>query len=80
VTSVYDANARLLSTKLKNGQHAVLNSHAYGYNAGNQRTRMTNWAANYWEYVYDGTGQLVSASVLLQSECPFWGLELRYFS
>jgi RHS repeat-associated protein len=62
VTNVYDANAPLLSTKLLNSQHSTLNSPSYQLNTGNQRTAVTNWAASHWEYVYDGTGQLVSAS------------------
>ncbi|MBI3412123.1 MAG: hypothetical protein HY040_27645, partial [Planctomycetes bacterium] len=41
---------------------SVLNSHAYDYNAGNQRTKQTRTAGDYVDYTYDTIGQLQSAT------------------
>jgi RHS repeat-associated protein len=61
ITNDYDNVARLLSTQLRNSQSAILNSHAYLYNSGNQRTKQTFTDANYVDYTYDDIGQLKSA-------------------
>src|SRR5207247_9397593 len=61
ITNTFDSVARLLSTVLKNSGNAVLNSHAYGYNLGDQRTALTNTAGNYLNYGYDPLGQLKTA-------------------
>jgi RHS repeat-associated protein len=62
ITNSYDGNARLLATVLINSGGAVLNSHSYGYNAGNQRTQQVFTAGNYVNYSYDGVGQLIGAA------------------
>ena len=61
VTNGYDGNARLLSTVLKNSGNAVLDSEAYAYNQGNQRTGETNTAGDYRNYTYDNLGELKTA-------------------
>ncbi len=61
ITNSYDSNGRLTRTVLTDGAGVVRNSHAYGYNVGNQRTFMTNTVGNYWSYTYDNAGQLQSA-------------------
>jgi YD repeat-containing protein len=40
----------------------ALNSHDYGYNAGNQRTQQVFTAGNYVNYAYDAIGQLTAAN------------------
>ena len=40
ITNAYDGMARLLSTSLKNSGNTNLDSYAYGYNQGNQRTNL----------------------------------------
>jgi hypothetical protein len=61
ITNSYDAVARLLSTKLNNSTHATLNSHAYGYNVGSQRTNQVRADGSYVNYAYDSLGQLKTA-------------------
>jgi hypothetical protein len=55
------AVGRLLSTKLKNSTHATLNSHAYGYNVGSQRTNQVRADGSCVNYTYDSLGQLKTA-------------------
>ena len=47
---------------LGNAQATLLNSHAYTYNEGNQRTNQTFMAGNYMSYAYDDIGQLKTAN------------------
>lgn len=61
ITNSFDSMTHLLSTVLKNSGGSVLNSHAYDYNVGNQRTRQTFTAGNYLDYAYDPIGQLQTA-------------------
>ena len=61
ITNSYDGNARMLSTALINSSLSTLNSNAYGYNVGNQRTNQTFFAGNTMAYAYDNVGQLTSA-------------------
>ena len=68
ITNLYDPVARLLSTKLLNSQLSTLNSHQYGYNAGNQRTAYTNAAGTYYLYTHDPIGQLSVADSTVSSE------------
>ncbi|MCX8107586.1 MAG: hypothetical protein N3G20_02145, partial [Verrucomicrobiae bacterium] len=57
----YDDLGRLLWTVLRKGDWTVLNSHAYQYNQGHQRTKQTFTAGNYVDYTYDDIGQLKTA-------------------
>jgi len=61
ITNGFDSAARLLFTDLKNSSSTVLNSHHYGYNAGNQRTQQVFTAGNFVNYAYDEIGQLKTA-------------------
>ena len=60
-TNTYDSVARLLSTKLKNSGGTVLNSHAYTYDLGGERTNQTFTFGNTMAYGYDQIGQLTTA-------------------
>src|SRR5581483_7024726 len=68
ITNVYDGNARLLTTTLKNSAGATLDAAQYGYNAGNQRTSFTNAAGTRVAYSYDSIGQLMGAQSSVSSE------------
>lgn len=57
----YDDLGRLLWTVLCKANWTVLNSHAYQYNQGHQRTKQTFTAGNYVDYTYDNIGQLKTA-------------------
>jgi RHS repeat-associated protein len=61
ITNTFDDLGRLTSTVLKNSGGTTLNSHAYVYDAANERTRQTLKDGNYWDYGYDPLGQLTSA-------------------
>jgi RHS repeat-associated protein len=61
ITNSYDTSARILSTVLKNSTNGILNSHAYAYNVGSQRTALTNVSGEYLSYGYDSIGQLKTA-------------------
>ncbi len=61
VTDTYDDLGRLLSTVLTNSTGAVLNTHAYSYDAAHQRTNQTLAEGNFWQYGYDALGQLTGA-------------------
>lgn len=61
ITNKFDDLGRLLSTVLKKADSSLLNSHAYDYNSGHQRTKQTFTAGNYVDYTYDDIGQLKTA-------------------
>ena len=60
ITNTFDSVARLLSTSLKNSSNTVLNSHAYVYDLGGERTKQTFKDGNYLDYTYDALGNLTS--------------------
>jgi RHS repeat-associated protein len=62
VTNSYDNVAHLLNTRLLNSGGAVLNSHSYTYNAGNERTQQVFTAGDFVNYAYDPLGQLKTAT------------------
>src|SRR2546426_3415285 len=62
ITNTFDDWGRLLSTTLQNSGNATLNSHGYGYNRLNQRTRQTRTDGSYVDYGYDALDQLTTAS------------------
>ena len=68
ITNTYDNVARLTGTHLKNSSHSTLNSHAYTYNTGNQRTQQTFADASTHGYTYDNIGQLKRADSSINSE------------
>ena len=61
VQNQHDGLGRLLSTILYNSSWNPLNSHAYEYNDGHQRTKQTFTAGNYVDYTFDNIGQLKTA-------------------
>ena len=61
VQNQHDGLGRLLSTILYNSSWIPLNSHAYEYNDGHQRTKQTFTAGNYVDYTFDNIGQLKTA-------------------
>jgi hypothetical protein len=61
ITNTYDTVGRLAGTFLRNNTDALLNSHEYLVNAGNQRYKQTFKAGNFIDYTYDDIGQLRSA-------------------
>ncbi len=68
ITNIYDGNARLLTTSLKNSSHATLNAHAYQLNQGNQRTQQVFSAGSTYNYTYDAIGQLKFADSATANE------------
>jgi RHS repeat-associated protein len=61
ITNLFDTVARLTSTALKTSSDATLNSHAYTYNTGNERTNQTRTDGSFVNYTYDHLGQLIQA-------------------
>ena len=68
ITNVYDADARLTATYLKNNGNSVLDSYAYVYNPANQRTDLTRADASTVAYQYDPIGQLKVADSSVAGE------------
>jgi len=62
IRNAYDNVARMLSTKLVNSSGTALDSQAYAYNQGSQRTAETNLPGDYRNYTYDNIGQLKTAN------------------
>jgi RHS repeat-associated protein len=60
ITNLYDGNARLTATYLKNNGNTILDSYAYIYNPANQRTNLTRVDSTV-AYRYDNIGQLTVA-------------------
>jgi hypothetical protein len=59
ITNTYDYNGRMLGTYLYNSGDYDLDSSAYTYNAGNQRTNVTRSYENTAVYSYDSIGEVV---------------------
>lgn len=60
-TKTFDRLQRLLDTTTKrNRDAAILSSHAYQYNAANQRINVTDETGSKWNYRYDPLGQVTS--------------------
>ena len=62
ITNGFDTAGRLTSTRLLNSTLAVLNAHAYGYNAANRLTSQTRYDNSSIAYTYDRIGQLKTAN------------------
>jgi YD repeat-containing protein len=56
-TKAYD-NLKRLTQISQSANSTVVSSHAYTYNAANQRTRATLQTGEYWDYAYDALGQV----------------------
>ena len=61
ITNNFDAMARMMDTTLKNSGNTSLDSRAYLYNVGSQRTKETRFDGSYVDFTYDAIGQLKSA-------------------
>jgi RHS repeat-associated protein len=59
ISNSFDGNARMTSTYLVNSGRTVLDSSAYTYNVGNQRTQVERTGENYANYTYDKIGQVI---------------------
>jgi RHS repeat-associated protein len=68
ITNSYDGNARLLATKLITSGAAVLDSSAYIYDQGNERTNFVNASGTTVKYQYDPLGQLKYATSSIVAE------------
>ena len=61
----WDNLNRLTQIENRNGADLpvrVYSSHAYTYNAANQRVKVTREDGSYWDYGYDGLGQVTSGT------------------
>ena len=61
ITNVFDGDARLIATYLKNSGNTVLDSYAYIHNPANQRTNLTRADSSTVAFKYDPIGQLTVA-------------------
>jgi RHS repeat-associated protein len=68
--------ARLTGTYLENSGNTDLDSYAYTYNKGNQRTHVARTAGDYIDYTYDNIGQLTTASAW---DSPGYGRDQEQF-
>ncbi|MDB6110873.1 MAG: type secretion protein Rhs [Pedosphaera sp.] len=73
----YDNLNRLTSIGSANGA-AVLDSHAYAYNAANQRSSVTNSDGSRWAYGYDTLGQVNSGKKYWTDATPVAGEQFGY--
>ncbi len=78
VTNTFDTVARLLGTWLKNSTNGTLDSAAYAYNTGNQRTTFTNAAGTFLGYTYDPIGQLKVADSSVNTEDRGYGYDAAW--
>lgn len=77
-TKAYDRLNRLTSIASVNAQGAALSSHAYLYNAANQRARATMADGSYWLYQYDSLGQVKSGKKYWADGSPVAGQQFEY--
>jgi len=68
ITNIFDTDARLTDTYLKNSGNTVLDSYSYIYNPSNQRTSLTRADASTVAYKYDPIGQLKVADSSVNTE------------
>ena len=59
ITNTFDNNGRMLGTYLYNSGDYDLDSSAYTYNVGNQRTNVTRSFENTAVYTYDPIGEVI---------------------
>jgi YD repeat-containing protein len=77
-TKAYDRLGRLAS--IVNAYTASVSglSHAYTYNAANQRIRADRQDSTAWSYTYDALGQITNGSKTLSDGTPVPGLSFAY--
>src|SRR6266571_5593255 len=68
ITNTYDSVARLTGIWLKNSTNGTLDSYAYVYNPGNQRTNLTRTDSSTYDFTYDAIGQLKVANGSVNAE------------
>jgi RHS repeat-associated protein len=68
INNAFDSSARLRSTALITSGNTTLDSSAYGYNVGNQRTTFTNAAGTYVSFAYDPISQLTNGDSSINTE------------
>ena len=61
IQSAFDHLSRLTNSALKNPASVLLDLHTNAYNNAHQITRQARKDDNYWDYTYDGRGQLLTA-------------------
>lgn len=76
-TKTYDSLNRLVSIASTPGAAPVL-SHAYDYNAANQRAKATREDGRYWDYGYDSLGQVNRAQDRLADTTIVAGRDLAF--
>jgi RHS repeat-associated protein len=78
-TKVYDNLNRLTEIRSqRSADSAVISSHAYEYNAVNQRIRATLQDGSYWEYAYDSLGQVTNVVKKWSDNTLVAGQQFRY--
>ena len=58
IARAFDTIGRQTHTTLHSQNHGVMDAHRYQYDVNHRRTRHTKTQGNYWDYTYDGNGQL----------------------
>jgi len=61
ITNTFDNVARTTATYLRNSSDVNLDTEAYVYNLGGQRTQLVFTVGNFMNYTYDSIGELVTA-------------------
>jgi RHS repeat-associated protein len=78
ITNTFDSVSRVLTTKLNNSSHSTLNSHAYVYNPGHQRTKQTRTDGSYVDYTYDTVSELQSGKGYTSGGSPISTEQMGY--
>jgi RHS repeat-associated protein len=85
VSHRYGGNNRMVTTKqydfinrLSSIANGAYDSHAYGYNAANQRTNVVRADGSYWVYAYDNLGQVISGKRYWSDGTPVAGQQHEY--
>lgn len=75
----YDSLNRLTNQTTKRvSDNAVLAEYNYTLNSLNQRTKMATEGSGYWDYAYDGMGQVTSGTKKLPDHTPLDGYDYGY--
>ena len=82
-TKYFDTLNRLTAIVSSNSVAGVVSSHAYTYNAANQRARAdlggtSSESPTYWVYTYDSLGQVISGKKYWADGTPVAGQQFEY--
>ena len=77
-TKQFDSLNRLTQVSTVDSGQRTVDSHAYGYNNANQRTRVTLADGSYWVYTYDNLGQVISGNKYWSDGTPVAGQQFGY--